>query len=255
MHITYHDSSETPSRVKELLASVLVGWIPTKPGMWLRSLLYRTIFQSLGQGVKIDRGCEFFGSPRIQIGNNTFIGHSVYLGSTPTNELVLRSNVCLSDNVRINIDGHQSKIILNDGVFLDRGVDVKGHDRGYIEIGQDAYIGPYGCLAGPGHISIGQNCMIASHTGIYANNHNFDDLTRPINAQGLTSKGIIIEDDCWLGTGVKVLDGVTIGRGSVIGAGSVVTKSIPPFSIAVGVPAKVIKKRGSQHSPLSLVSR
>jgi acetyltransferase-like isoleucine patch superfamily enzyme len=86
--------------------------------------------------------------------------------------------------------------------------------------------------------------MIASHTGIYANNHNFADLTRPMNSQGVTSKGIVIENDCWLGTGVKVLDGVRIGRGSIIGAGAVVTKDIPPYSIAVGVPAKVIGQRG-----------
>lgn len=59
------------------------------------------------------------------------------------------------------------------------------------------------------------------------------------------SKGIVIEDDCWLGTGVKILDGVTIGKGSVIGAGAVVTKNIPSYSVAVGVPAKVISKRDS----------
>ncbi|NJM72477.1 MAG: acyltransferase [Scytonema sp. RU_4_4] len=86
--------------------------------------------------------------------------------------------------------------------------------------------------------------MIASHTGIYANNHNFADLTRPMKSQGVTSKGIVIENDCWLGTGVKVLDGVRIGCGSVIGAGAVVTKDIPPYSIAVGVPARVIAQRG-----------
>jgi len=65
----------------------------------------------------------------------------------------------------------------------------------------------------------------------------------PIINQGIISKGIKIEDDVWIGSNSTVLDGVTIGRGSVIGAGSVVTQDIPPFSVALGVPAKLIKER------------
>jgi acetyltransferase-like isoleucine patch superfamily enzyme len=61
--------------------------------------------------------------------------------------------------------------------------------------------------------------------------------------KGVTRQGIVIEDDCWLGHGVTVLDGVTIGKGSVIGAGSVVNKDIPPYSVAVGAPVRVIKSR------------
>ncbi|MBW4645979.1 MAG: acyltransferase [Goleter apudmare HA4340-LM2] len=89
--------------------------------------------------------------------------------------------------------------------------------------------------------------MIAAHSGIYANNHNFADPTIPMSKQGVSRKGIVIEDDCWLGHGVTVLDGVTIGKGSVIGAGAVVNKDIPPFSVAVGIPARVIKSRLSQE--------
>ncbi len=99
------------------------------------------------------------------------------------------------------------------------------------------------CIAGPGDIKIGKDCLIAAHSGIFANNHIYSDPTQLIMSQGVTRQGIVIEDDCWLGSGVKVLDGVTIGRGSVVGAGAVVTKNIPPFSIAVGVPARVIKRR------------
>lgn len=255
MQNNHRDFSETWSRIKELLANILVGSIPSKPGRLLRSLLYRPIFKTMGKGVNIDRGCEFLGSHRIQISDETFISRSVSFASLPTTQIVLGKKVYLGDNVRLDSDGRNSKVILNNGARLDRGVDLRAHDQGCIEVGQNTYIGPYSCLAGPGRIRIGRDCMIASHTGIYANNHNFDDLIRPINVQGTTNKGITIEDDCWLGTGVKVLDGVTIGRGSVIGAGSVVTKSLPPFSVAVGVPAKVIKKRGAQGSPLSLASR
>ena len=118
-------------------------------------------------------------------------------------------------------------------VCLDRGVDINvaGEDCS-IEIGDRSYLGPYVCMSGPGHIKIGRQCLIASQTGMYANNHR---------EYGLSREGITIEDNCWLGTGVRILDGVTIGCGSVVGAGAVVTKDIPPYSVAVGVPAKRIK--------------
>lgn len=85
---------------------------------------------------------------------------------------------------------------------------------------------------------IAPNCMLAG------GNHNFDDISKPMREQGDNSKGIIIEDDVWVGANCIILDGVCIRRGSIIGAGSVVTKNIEKFSIAVGNPCKVIKKRG-----------
>jgi len=79
-------------------------------------------------------------------------------------------------------------------------------------------------------------------------NHNFRDSTRLIREQGVTYKGIVIEDDVWIGSKATIVDGVTIGQGAVIGAGSVVTKSIPAYAIAVGVPARVIGTRGEDRS-------
>ena len=70
----------------------------------------------------------------------------------------------------------------------------------------------------------------------------FSDRNVPITYQDLENKGIIIEDDVWIGAGVRILDGVTIARGCVIGAGSVVTKSTEEFGVYVGVPARLIKK-------------
>lgn len=101
----------------------------------------------------------------------------------------------------------------------------------------------YGGNAEAGQITIGSYVRIAAHGMIIAANHNFADTTRPIHQQGLTFASIVIEDDVWIGGNVTITAGVTIGRGSVIGAGSVVTKDIPPMSIAVGVPARVIKTR------------
>ena len=88
------------------------------------------------------------------------------------------------------------------------------------------------------------NCVrIASHSMMMAANHNFSDPNRPIHGQGLTHAPITIEEDVWIGGRVNLTAGVTIGRGSVVGGGSVVTKDVPTMTIAVGAPAKAIKKR------------
>jgi acetyltransferase-like isoleucine patch superfamily enzyme len=114
---------------------------------------------------------------------------------------------------------------------------------GSITIGKKCSINPYTIIYGHGNTKIGDNVLIAGQCMIVPNSHIFSDKSKPINTQGGLSKGIVIEDDVWLGHGCSVLDGVTIGSGSVIGAGSVVNKSIPAFSIAAGVPIKIISQR------------
>lgn len=190
-------------------------------GVVLRNLIYRTIFKQMGSSVFIQDGAEFISASRIEVGDGVHIFRGVRLDSRAAN----------------------SRICIGDRVALERGVIIGADENGCIEICENTYIGPYTCISGPGHVKIGKDCLIAAHSGIFANNHNFADLTRKIRNQGVTCKGIVIEDDCWLGHAVSVLDGVTIGQGSVIGAGSVVTKDIPPYSIAVGTPARVIRSR------------
>ena len=114
---------------------------------------------------------------------------------------------------------------------------------GNITIGNYCSVNPYTVLYGQGNLTIGNNVRIATQCVIIPSNHKFADPNTPIMAQGLINKGIVIEDDVWLGCGVRVLDGVTIAKGCVIGAGSVVTKSTEPFGIYAGIPAKLIKKR------------
>jgi galactoside O-acetyltransferase len=96
-------------------------------------------------------------------------------------------------------------------------------------------------MRGQGGILVGDNVLFGPRTQVLAVDHVFTDPTIPVMDQGITASGITIEDDCWIGAGATVLDGVTIGRGSVIGAGAVVTKSVPPHSLAVGIPARVIR--------------
>ncbi|NEQ95389.1 MAG: acyltransferase [Cyanothece sp. SIO2G6] len=197
--------------------------MPLALGFALRRFAYRYILGDLGKNAKIHPRVEFQSPAHIKIGNNVKIRRDVHLR-------------------RI---GNNSSIHIHDSVSVDSGVYMKTYRDGSITIGEETGIGPYTCLSG-GNITIGPGCLIASHVSIYANNHIFTDPAARIRGQGSTHEGITIGEDCWLGTGVKVLDGVTIGKGSVIGAGAVVTKSIPPYSIAVGVPAKVIGQRGEQ---------
>ena len=92
-------------------------------------------------------------------------------------------------------------------------------------------------------VTIGSNVSIAPNVVIVGMNHVFSNLDDTIKSQGSTSKGIIIEDDVWIETNVSILDGITIGKGSVIAAGAVVNKDVPPYSVMAGVPAKVVKQR------------
>ena len=94
-----------------------------------------------------------------------------------------------------------------------------------------------------GVITVGNNVIIGPMTILRAANHRADDINTPIRDQGHRPGVIIIEDDVWLGSGVVILPDVRIGRSSIIGAGSVVTKDIPAFSVVVGIPGKVIRQR------------
>lgn len=85
--------------------------------------------------------------------------------------------------------------------------------------------------------------MFAEDVLITTGAHTYESKDIPIRSQKTISKDVHIKRGCWIGTKVTILSGVTIGEGSIIGAGAVVTKDIPPYSIAAGVPAKVIKKR------------
>ncbi|GAB1266010.1 hypothetical protein NBRC116492_28200 [Aurantivibrio infirmus] len=117
-----------------------------------------------------------------------------------------------------------------------------------IEIGENVVLRPGTMLHadprdGGAGIVIKDDVLIGSSVHIYVDKHRFDNTQMPISMQGFyDSENVVIESGAWLGANVTVLPGVTIGRNSVIGAGSVVTNSIPDYSVAVGVPAKVIKK-------------
>ena len=112
-----------------------------------------------------------------------------------------------------------------------------------LTMGDNSNIGPYNYIGCSGKITIGNNVMLAPRVSIYAENHVFDHPEILIRDQGVEKKEVIIEDDCWIAANSILLAGVTIGKGSVVAAGSVVTENVPPYSVVAGVPAKWIKSR------------
>lgn len=202
----------------------LAGSIPLNIGFSLRQALYKSIFGAMGQSIQIFPGVEFQGTDHIHLGNH----------------------VTIRSGARIRRIGINSTITFKDHVFIESGADIRTYRDSNVTLGHHSRVGPYTCISG-GNVTIGNDCLIASHCSIYANNHIFTDPDLKIREQGSSLKGIHIGDDCWIGSGVRIVDGVTIGKGSVIGAGAVVTKDIPPYSIAVGVPACVVGQRGGDR--------
>lgn len=160
--------------------------------------------------------------------------------------LKINEDIDLGRNIRIkgikNLSiGRGVKIA--DGVFLHCGASIRNSHRGGISIGDNVYIGPYCVLFGEGGIEIGNDCLIAPGTIITSQQHTYTDWNIPIRKQPSEHSKIVIEDDVWIGSNAVILPGIRIGKGSIIGAGAVVTKDVPPYSVAVGVPARVIKRR------------
>lgn len=118
-------------------------------------------------------------------------------------------------------------------------------------VGDNSNIGAYCYIGCSGGIRIGSNVMMSPRVSLYAENHNFADLTRTMKAQGVTREPIVIEDDCWIASHSVVLAGVTIGKGSIVAAGSVVTRDVPPYSIVAGSPARIVRSRLSEADATS----
>lgn len=128
------------------------------------------------------------------------------------------------------------KVIINKGVILWAGIE-KG-----ISIGDYTQINPYVTVYG--NVKIGKYVMIAPHVMIAGGNHGVKKINIPMMFQESLSKGgIEIENDVWIGANSTIVDGIKIGKGSIISAGSVVTKDVEPYDIVAGVPAKRIKNR------------
>jgi len=177
-------------------------------------------------------------------------------GSTPEFNCILGENSKIYAQANIN---NPSAIKAN--ITIGKHTHIAGNltvwaNAGKIEIGDSSFIGEGSRVFSARHIKIGDRVQIAHGCNIFDNNiHSLDSVERQqeyvqnitgglVKLFSLKEKEVIIEDDAWLGASVIVLKGVTIGKGAIVGAGSVVTKDIPDHTIAVGNPARVIRKIG-----------
>ncbi len=205
----------------ELITSLLCP-LPGALGLALRGKFFRTLLGRVGSNVVFGRNIVLRHPRKIHLGNN----------------------VIIEDNCVLDAKGKNNKgIFIGNNVMIGRncGLSCK---NGNLNIGDNTVININTFIQSGKKVDIGKNVIISAFCYIIgAGDHIMTRTDIPIIAQGQTVKGIIIEDNVVIGAGANIKDGITIGRDAFIGAGAVVTKSIPEFSIAVGIPARVIKTR------------
>jgi acetyltransferase-like isoleucine patch superfamily enzyme len=207
---------------RDLFSVSMRRFIQLIRGLFLKPFLKRSSgLLFMGSHVKVRHGYQ------LTAGKNLILGDHVSIDALSAN------GITLGDQVSIARDS----ILFCTGIIAQKGTG--------ITIGDRTGIGARAFLAGQGGITIGNDVITGPNIQVFSENHNFSDLTQTIKEQGVTKQPTVIGNNCWLGGGITILAGVTIGDGCVIAAGSVVTKSIPANSIVAGVPAKVIKSRES----------
>jgi acetyltransferase-like isoleucine patch superfamily enzyme len=138
--------------------------------------------------------------------------------------------------------GSKGRIRIGDQGWIEKGAVLWAFD-GSIRTGTNVFLGPYVTIYGHGGVEIGDQTLVSMHATILSSNHTVPGREKIIRAQPDILLPTKIGRDIWIGANAVILGGVTIGDGCVIGAGSVVAKNLPPFSVAVGVPAKIVRSR------------
>lgn len=188
----------------------------------LRIEYYKTKFKKMGENVRIGKGVKIVNPEYISLGDG----------------------VIISDHCTLIARG-PGGIEIGDYVFIHQRVfmDTETKDRGFIKIGNEAYIGTGTTLFGHVGLEIGEHALLAQNVTCTPCTHIYKDPDDFIINQGTTLRKVTIGKDAYIGMGVDIMYSGDIGEGSVVGSGAVVAKPIPPYSVAVGNPAKVIKER------------
>jgi acetyltransferase-like isoleucine patch superfamily enzyme len=208
--------------VLEQSLQTLAGWMPTLVGIGLRAILYRLMLTMEGWAA-IESGVRLRFASHIRLGAGSYLDQGVYIHACPNGVTIGPRTLVMHGSIL--------------HVYNFRNLPHAG-----ITIGTDSLIGEMNVIRGQGGVSVGDRVYTSPLVQIIAVNHVFDDPGRPFVEQGITAEGIVIEDDVWIGSGAVITDGVHVGKGAVVAAGAVVTKDVPPHTVAGGVPARVLKE-------------
>lgn len=225
--LKYYIRGQAPSPADYLLQGALttiLGSLPGLPGIALRGLAYRAMMRMDGF-VAIEPGVRLRHARNIRLGKGVYLDQGTYLHATPGG-IDIGAETVVMHNTELHV------------------FNFRGLAHAFIKIGRGTFVGESVVVRGQGGVTIGDKVLIAPHVKILAVNHNFADISRPVMDQGVSGRGIVIEDGAWIGAGACILDGVRVGRGAVVGANSVVTRDVPAHCVAVGVPARVVRGPG-----------
>lgn len=209
------------SLFKYELIVTLCGAMPGALGLLLRSKLYPRLLGKTGRNVTFGANVVLRHPHKIRIGHNVVIDDGCCLDAKGT------------DNAGITI---------GDGVFIGRNT-ILSCKNGDIIIDDHANIGFHVEIFSASRVRLGKNALVAAYTYLVGGDHLYDRTDTPVLHQGRTAQGIEVDDNVWLGAHVVVSDGSRIGRDAIIGAGAVVIGEVPPFHIAAGVPATIVRDR------------
>lgn len=203
----------------------LIGILLDRSVMLIRGFFKKLLFKKSGRIFFCGKNCSIRSRRKIVVGNGVTIHNGCTVNALSEDGIVMGDNVNIGPECILECSGVITE--LGQGIVLGDNVGISARTfigaRAPVTIGHDTIIGPY--------------------CSFHAENHTFSDIKKLIRQQPSSRKGIVIKPNCWIGAKVTILDGVTIGEGCVIAANAVVTKSIPDYSVAAGVPARVIKKR------------
>ena len=200
--------------------------VPGALGLFLRSKLYPRLLGRCGRGVVF--------------GQNVALRHP--------HKIVIGDNVVIDDNCLLDAKGRDNTgIRIGNGVFVGRN-SILSCKNGDIVLEDNVNIGFNSEVFSGNLVTIGRDTLVAAYCYFIGGDHDAGSLDKAVLHQGSTARGIRVAPNGWFGAGVKILDGVTIGENAVVGAGAVVTRDIPACSVAVGIPAKVIRDRRQEKA-------